>query len=53
MVMADKAVLLITDIYRSDSEQLRREQLGALLDEYLRAMLSEEPVAGDAPWGTR
>lgn len=51
--MADKAVLLITDIYRSDSEQLRREQLGALLDEYLRAMLSEEPVAGDAPWGAR
>ncbi|HJF55006.1 hypothetical protein [Anaerotruncus colihominis] len=39
--MADKTALLITDIYQSDGEQARCEQIGALLDEYLRAMLSE------------
>ncbi len=41
MAMADKAALLITSIYQSVEEQARREQIRALLDEYLRAMLSE------------
>ena len=44
--MADKTALLITDIYQSDGEQARCEQMGAMVEEYLRAMLSEG-LAGD------